>query len=106
MKKRLYRSTTDKKLEGVCGGIAEYLDMDSTIIRLIVVAGIFFSWGAVLLLYIIAAFIIPKRPAVDENENMSEIKNHAVDAEIVKENQTKEASQKKDGIDLSKRDKQ
>lgn len=35
MKKKLYRSSTDKKISGVCGGIAEYFGIDSTIIRII-----------------------------------------------------------------------
>ncbi|WP_430748829.1 PspC domain-containing protein [Clostridium intestinale] len=34
MNKKLYLSETDKKLSGVCGGIAEYFDIDSTLIRL------------------------------------------------------------------------
>ncbi|MBQ6847973.1 MAG: PspC domain-containing protein, partial [Clostridia bacterium] len=34
MEKRLYKSRTDKKLDGVCGGIAEYFNIDSTLIRL------------------------------------------------------------------------
>ncbi|NRT36817.1 PspC domain-containing protein [Clostridium beijerinckii] len=61
MEKRLYLSATDKKLAGVCGGIAEYFGIDSTLVRigwaiLIVCA------GSGLLLYIICALIIPKRP--------------------------------------------
>lgn len=35
MKKRLYKSSTDKKVCGVCGGIANYFDVDPTVIRLI-----------------------------------------------------------------------
>lgn len=59
--KKLFKSTTDKKLCGVCGGIAEYLNIDSTIVRLIwAVLIIFFGTG--LLAYIIAALIIPEFP--------------------------------------------
>lgn len=61
MQKKLYLSRTDKKLAGVCGGIAEYLDMDSTIIRLLWVAS-FFVIGVGIFAYIVAAFIIPHRP--------------------------------------------
>ena len=61
MDKKLYRSTTDKKIAGVCGGLAEYLSVDSTIIRLIVAAAVIFA-GAGLLAYIIAALIIPVKP--------------------------------------------
>ena len=59
--KKLYKSSTDKKLAGVCGGIAEYFNIDSTLVRL--------GWvvfcalgGSGLLAYIIAALIMPERP--------------------------------------------
>ncbi len=61
MEKKLYRSITDKKLAGVCGGLAEYLGMDSTIIRLILVLAVLFA-GVGILAYIIAALVIPNRP--------------------------------------------
>lgn len=53
--KKLYKSSTDKKLAGVCGGIAEYFNIDSTLVRL---GWVLFS----LLAYIIAAIIMPDRP--------------------------------------------
>ena len=61
MKKKLYKSDTDKKLEGVCGGIAEYFGVDSTLIRL---AWVVFTMcgGSGLLGYIIAAVVMPKKP--------------------------------------------
>lgn len=59
--KKLYKSSTDKKLAGVCGGLAEYFNIDSTLVRL--------GWvvfcalgGSGLLAYIIAALIMPDRP--------------------------------------------
>ena len=59
--KKLYRSNTDKRLCGVCGGIAEYLELDPTIIRLLWVIFLFCGtagfWA-----YIIAALIMPKQP--------------------------------------------
>ena len=61
MEKKLYRSRTDKKLCGVCGGIAEYFNVDSTIVRLIWIFAGFFA-GCGLLAYIIAALIIPNQP--------------------------------------------
>jgi len=57
--KKLCLSQTDKKLCGVCGGIAEYFDIDSTVVRLIW-AVITLCFGTGLLAYIIAAFVIPK----------------------------------------------
>lgn len=61
MKKKLYRSKTDKKLAGVCGGIAEYFDIDATIIRLAVVFSTIFL-GMSIWVYIIAALIMPEDP--------------------------------------------
>ncbi|NUN11569.1 PspC domain-containing protein [Candidatus Micrarchaeota archaeon] len=59
--KRLYRSGKDKLLGGVCGGIAEYLEIDPVIVRLFWVL-ITLAWGFGLLLYLIAWIIIPKNP--------------------------------------------
>lgn len=53
-KKRLYKSSRNKKICGVCGGIAEYLNMDPTVIRLIT-AIIALAWGSGIILYIIMA---------------------------------------------------
>ena len=61
MKKKLYRSRTDKRIAGVCGGLAEYFDMDATIIRLILVALVLMA-GTGILAYIVAAFVIPENP--------------------------------------------
>ncbi len=61
MKKRLYRSKKERILGGVCGGIAEYLDTDPTVVRLIWVLLIFFSMGGVILAYLIAWLIIPEK---------------------------------------------
>ena len=60
--KKLTRSTTDKKIAGVCGGLAEYLDMDSTVIRLIWVLAFFFG-GAGGLVYLILWVVLPEAPA-------------------------------------------
>ena len=61
MSKRLYKSRDDRMLGGVCGGIAEYFDIDPTLVRL--------GWalfcalgGSGILVYIIAAVIIPEQP--------------------------------------------
>ena len=59
--KKLYKSSTDKKLAGVCGGLAAYFNIDSTLVRLgWVVFGLL--GGSGLLAYIIAAIIMPDRP--------------------------------------------
>ena len=61
MEKKLYRSKTNRKLLGVCGGIADYFEIDATIIRLLLVFAIIFA-GVGLLAYFIAAFIMPVNP--------------------------------------------
>jgi phage shock protein PspC (stress-responsive transcriptional regulator) len=57
--KKLYRSSTDKMLAGVCGGLGQYLGIDSTIVRLIFALLVFFGVGSGIILYIILALIMP-----------------------------------------------
>ena len=57
--RRLYRLAYDKKWAGVCAGLARYLDVDVTLIRIAAVAAFFCSGGLVLLAYIVAIFIMP-----------------------------------------------
>ena len=68
MKKKLYRSESDKKIAGVCGGIAEYLKIDSTIVRLLLVIFCLMG-GAGCLLYIVAWIIMPEKPDYDAMNN-------------------------------------
>ena len=58
--KKLFKSSVNKKLCGVCGGIAEYFDVDPTLIRLLWVV-VTLCGGAGLLAYIIAAIIMPSQ---------------------------------------------
>ncbi len=59
--KKLYKSKTDKKICGVCGGLAEFLGIDVTIVRLIWVLVVLFA-GFGLLAYIVCALILPEKP--------------------------------------------
>jgi len=59
--KRLYRSRKNRVLAGVCGGLGEYLNIDPVVVRLIWVA-ISLVWGFGIILYIIAALIMPEEP--------------------------------------------
>ena len=61
MEKKLYKSNSDKKIDGVCAGVAEYFGIDSTIVRLITVIVALMA-GSGILLYIIAALVMPRRP--------------------------------------------
>ena len=61
MEKKLYRDVANKKLCGVCSGLAKYFSIDTTIIRLAAV--LFALFGAGILVYIICALVIPEEPA-------------------------------------------
>ena len=62
MDKKLYRSSSNKMIAGVCGGLGEYFNMDPTIIRIIAVfASIFTAIMGGIIAYIIMAIIIPER---------------------------------------------
>lgn len=60
MVRKLYKSRTDRKICGVCGGIAEYFNIDSTIVRLIWAIFIF-CLGTGFLAYILAALVLPNQ---------------------------------------------
>jgi phage shock protein C len=60
--KRLYRSTTDKMIGGVCAGLANYFGLDPTVVRLIFVF-LFLLGGHGLLVYLILLLVIPPQPA-------------------------------------------
>lgn len=64
--KRLYKSRKDKVIDGLAGGIAEYLGVDPVIVRLVFVA-LIFAGGAGLIIYIIGMFIVPRAPINSEN---------------------------------------
>ena len=59
--RKIYRSRVNKKICGVCGGIAEYFDTDPTIIRIIWIFASL-ALGSGLLAYIICAFVMPDKP--------------------------------------------
>jgi phage shock protein C len=62
MEKKLYRSHTNMMVAGVCGGVAEYFDIDPTLVRIGAVLLAWVTSGAGVLLYLAMAFIIPKAP--------------------------------------------
>ena len=72
MKKKLYRSTTDKKFAGVCGGVAEYFDIDSSIVRIVIaLVAIFTAVVPCLIIYAVIAFILPEAPAYTPYEDVN-----------------------------------
>jgi len=93
--KKLYRSRKDTKIAGVCGGIAEYFNVDSNIIRLLAVLAIFFGGGGIIA-YIIAWIIIPLEPVEDESSDKQTSRSREedqaetiVDAEIIDDSEKK-----------------
>ena len=60
--KKLLKSRTDKKISGVCGGLAKYFGISSTVVRFIFVAAFFMGWGASLLIYLGLSIAMPKEP--------------------------------------------
>ncbi len=64
MARKLYRSRTDRKIWGVCGGLAKYFDMDPTIVRVIFVASLLCGTLG-LWVYIIMAIIVPQKSEGD-----------------------------------------
>ena len=61
-KKKLYRSRFNKKICGVCGGIAEYFGIYPTVVRVIWVILAFLPVLPMIIIYIILAFVIPENP--------------------------------------------
>ncbi|MDQ3099523.1 MAG: PspC domain-containing protein [bacterium] len=81
---KLYRSTTNRVIAGVCAGLADYFDIDPMVVRALFVLAFFMS-GAGIVLYIVLWLIIPEHPVVDtfSRENLrntvSEMKAKAID---------------------------
>ena len=71
--KRLYKSRKDKMIDGVCGGVAKYLEIDPTIVRLIWTLLVLVN-GIGLILYLIAMIVIPREPleTVSESTDQSQ----------------------------------
>lgn len=60
--KKLYKSRKNKVIDGVCGGIAEYLGVDPVLVRLIAALSLFFTGGVIVIAYILAMIIMPAQP--------------------------------------------
>lgn len=61
--RRLYRNTNDAILGGVCSGLADYLQMDKTVVRVLyVLISVFSALFPGILVYIVLLFVIPPRP--------------------------------------------
>lgn len=60
--KKLFRSRTDRKLSGICGGMGSYFGCDSTLMRVAWVLAAFISGGLAILAYLVLIFVVPNEP--------------------------------------------
>jgi phage shock protein C len=102
MAKKLYRSQKDKIIAGVCAGLAEYFEIDSTLVRLIFVI-VVLAGGAGVLAYIILWIVVPQNPGEGTevkpgskeavNQFAKEIKDKANEVASAFKNETKNEAQ-------------
>jgi len=64
--KKLTRSTSNRMIAGVCAGLAEYLGIDPTIVRLLVVLAFFTGFGGIALVYLIMALVVPEQMQITQ----------------------------------------
>ncbi len=62
--RKVTRSRDNRMIAGVCAGLGEYLGIDPTIVRLLVVLAFFTGFGGIALVYLIMALLIPEQAAV------------------------------------------
>ena len=91
MNKKLYRSMTDSMIAGVCGGLAEYFNVDTVLVRIAAVVLALTAHGAGLLAYIIFWIIVPQKPLEEVVAETGETETVAVDAK-------EEKTERKNGI--------
>jgi len=85
MPERLYRSSTDRVLGGVCGGVAKYFDRDPLLVRILCVV-LCIVWGAGILAYIIAWILIPEEPTAEAETGPEEPKEREGGKEVKRNN--------------------
>ena len=60
--RKLFKSRSDKKILGVCGGLAAYFNLSSTVIRILFIIIFVLGWGTLALVYLILALVLPDEP--------------------------------------------
>lgn len=61
--RKLYRSRSTRMIAGVCSGLANFFGIDSTVVRLIFVAGTLLGFGSFVLIYLVLFIVVPEEPA-------------------------------------------
>ena len=64
--KQLTRSASNRMIAGVCAGLADYLGIDPTIVRLLTILAFFTGFGGIALVYLIMAIVVPEQPTVQQ----------------------------------------
>ncbi len=64
--KKLTRSVSNRMIAGVCAGLGEYLGIDPTVIRLLVILAFFTGFGGIALVYLIMALVVPEQLQVTQ----------------------------------------
>ena len=62
--KKFYRSRNNRMISGVCGGLGELTNVDVTLYRILLVVLLFFTQGAIILVYFIVSLVVPKAPDI------------------------------------------
>ena len=94
-KKKLYKSRKNKMIGGVCGGLAEYLNMDPTIVRII--AGVLcLVRGLGILIYLIMCIVMPYDDEEFNDDDMENLKSANIDSEEGKKTTSKKSDAEKE----------
>ena len=64
--RKLTRSKSNRMIAGVCAGLAEYLGIDPTVVRLLVILAFFTGFGGIALVYLIMALVVPEQTPVTQ----------------------------------------
>lgn len=88
MAKKLYKSNKNKMLFGVCSGLAEYFNLDVTIVRIIFVILALLS-GSGIIIYLVAALIMPNHDKFDDDHDVENLKRANVDPEETSKSEKK-----------------
>ena len=62
--RKLVRSTQDKRIAGICGGLGEYFNVDPTVMRILFVAGFFLTGSLIFWLYLVLWIVIPEAAVI------------------------------------------
>jgi phage shock protein C len=62
--RKLVRSTQDKKIAGICGGLGEYFNIDPTVMRILFIAGFFLTGSLIFWLYLVLWIVIPEAAVI------------------------------------------